>query len=642
MSHSWCLPISDDMCNKILSGAAVELAELSQPEIAALIYLQKLSALAADKANPLELERKYAALLDIPHKDLLEVISASFDRSAVASGVFMAAQCSIDFMSPEEIAGKRFLRPDGAWDFSFAKRHEVPVMPYQTTRADGSVMLLSDGQRRFLDAFRAMPDDNLRSQSFAGTGKTTLAYELVEKIAIRGLKPITFLVDQGHKHRPIIKRIGKRKYDANKSRIKLLTYITLAVEILAGSNKELERRFSRALSVSYVPRTIYERAQLTSAGSMGVNAFVDLCWNIVRRYCRSSDKVISDRHIPQSMRLHMSNVQAAAAVASAVQLWNATVNLEHSDIPMAGYHIVKLLTLSGKRIPERYGIILIDELHDAPRLLIDVLQRSGLPVLMLGDRYQNLQGLDLPSLGTALSSDMTVSLRAGLKMADYINPLIDMHPMKSTAGFSADNGKHTDFHQYPVDGFPEEPSLIAVADEWGMLDWMIRGRRLGRVVKVFDPGMKMAAFIAECERLFHAWDSNQPALGHYQPTHGALSRYSSWQELSKAMSWNAAFCRVEQWLNKGGRYGSLDRCEYLQLGPLEPTVVMVHDVKSMEMPAITISEDLYCLAREGSRQELSRTVARLYTAVTRGVERVHVPDSHIAWLAYLGKAGGLS
>lgn len=636
MSHSWSLPISDDMCNKILSGAAVEFSELSHPEIASLVYLQKLSKLAAGTASSLELERKYAALLGIPHQDLLEVISANLDRNAIVSGSFKAAQCGIDFMSPEEVAGRSFLRPDGGWDFSFARRHEVPVMPYETVRADGSVMLLSDGQRRFLDAFRAMPDDNLRSQSFAGTGKTTIVYELVENIAIQGLKPITFLVDQGHKHRPIIKRIGKQKYEANRSRIKLLTYITLAVEVLAAGNNALERRFSRALSVNYAPRTIYERAQLASPGPMTVNAFVDLCWNMVRRYCWSTDLAISERHIPKGQRLRMSNAQTAAAVASAVQLWNATVSLEHSDLPMAGYHIIKLMALSGRPIPERYGIILIDELHDAPRLLIDVLQRSGLPVLMLGDRYQNLQGLDLPSVGTALSSDMTLSLRAGLKMADYVNPLIDMHPMKSTSGFSADNGKHTDFHQYPVEGFPEESTLIAVADEWGMLDWLIRGRRQGRVVKVFDPGMKMATFVADCESLFHAQGNNQHGSPHYTPTHGALSRYSSWQELSKAMSWNAAFCRVERWLDKGGRYGSLDRCEYLQPRPLEPTVVMVHDVKSMEMPAITISEDLYCLAREGSSQELSRTVARLYTAVTRGVERVHVPDSHMEWLAYLG------
>lgn len=229
MSHSWSLPISDDMCNKILSGAAVEFSELSHPEIASLVYLQKLSKLAAGTASSLELERKYAALLGIPHQDLLEVISASFDRNAIVSGSFKAAQCGIDFMSPEEVAGRSFLRPDGGWDFSFARRHEVPVMPYETVRADGSVMLLSDGQRRFLDAFRAMPDDNLRSQSFAGTGKTTIVYELVENIAIQGLKPITFLVDQGHKHRPIIKRIGKQKYEANRNRIKLLTYITLAV-----------------------------------------------------------------------------------------------------------------------------------------------------------------------------------------------------------------------------------------------------------------------------------------------------------------------------------------------------------------------------------------------------------------------------
>lgn len=639
MDYSWFLPISDDLCKLILSGALVQLAELSQPETAALIYLQKLPELSTHAMHSAELEHKFASLLTFSHTDLQEVINACFDRKAAAEGILMAAQRGIDFMSQDEILGKSFLTRDGSWDFSYAERYQVPVKPYQRIAANGLPMYLTDGQRRFLDAFRAMPDDNLRSQSFAGTGKTTLVHELVEKIAIQDLRPVTFLADQRHKHRPIIQRIGKQKYIAHQNRIRLLTYIEFAIEILAGHNTALKHRFSRALSANYSPQVIYERAQLVDAGPMGMPAFVELCWSIVRKYCRSTDQAISDIHIPQNVRLHMSRVEASAAIASAVRLWNATVSLEYPDMPMAGYHLIKLLALSDKLVPERYGTILIDELHDAPNRLIDILCRSGLPVLMLGDRYQNLQGLDLPISGTALSSDMSVSLRAGPKMADYINPLIDMHPAKSTAGFSADKGKSTAFHEYPVAEFPNEPTLVAVADEWGMLDWLIRARLQGRAVKAFDPGMKMAAFISDCESLFHSSEASRQFSGTDQPTHGALSRYSSWEMLSKSMSHNAAFCRVEQWFKKGGKYGGLDRCEHLQVTPLEPTIVMLHDVKSLEMPAITISEDLYCLSREGSRRELSRTLSRLYTAVTRGVERVYVPESHMEWLAYLERAG---
>ncbi|QIB50083.1 hypothetical protein [Pseudomonas sp. OIL-1] len=440
---------------------------------------------------------------------------------------------------------------------------------------------------------------------------------------------MTVLADQPQKHRPLLHKLGKKKYQTYKSRIHLLTYIGLAIELLAGSNRRLAERFGIALGTRYSATVLVERAQLADPSRMGVDQLAAQSWEIVRRYCNSLDPVISERHIPPSKRLHMGKIEAAAAVDSAIRVWNAMINLTHSDMPMRGFHLVKLLQLSNKTLPERYGTILIDELHDAPRVMVEVLQRSGLPLRMLGDRYQNFRGLDLPFTGTLLTCEMTVSLRAGTRMADYVNPLINMHPLRSTSPFSADARKTTEFHEYPADGLPLEPAVMPAPDEWGVVDMLIRGRKQGRAVDVFDPGRTLSHFVKDCREL----------LKHgRRSTHGALRRYDSWESVARAMIWSPAFQRVEEWLKNGDHfdlsYRSVPESELIGR-PLNLIAVKLHDIKSFELPILALPETLYYLAREGSQRELARTLSMLYTAVTRGAERVHLPDSHREWLTYL-------
>lgn len=631
MSYSWLLPVSKDVCETVVSGPELELSQLSQPELASLVYLQNLPKLSLQIQAAEDLEKLFAQTIQISRHELQAYLEVKYDNSVLSRGVMLSTQYGIHFMDQTEVASRRYLQPDGSWDFSYGQRWQSLATPYQMVRHDGVLLHLSDSQRRIMDAEMAMPDDVLGSQSNAGTGKTTVLYEMVERIAVRDLKSVTVLADQPQKHRPLLQKLGKKKYQAHKNRIHLLTYIDLAMELLAGSNRRLVERFRVALAARYSATVLCERAQLADPGRRGVDQLAAQSWEIVRTYCNSLDPVISERHIPRSKSLHMSKIEAAAALDSAVRVWNAMVNLAHPDMPLRGFHLVKLLGLSNKALPERYGTILIDELHDAPRVMVDVLQRSGLPLRMLGDRYQNFRGLDLPFSGTLLTCEMSVSLRAGTQMADYVNPLLYMHPLRSTAEFSADARKTTEFHEYRADGLPQEPAVMPAPDEWGVVDVLIRGRRQGRVVDVFDPGGSLSAFIKDCKELLKYGRGS---------THGALRRYDSWDSVARAMIWSPAFQRVEEWLKNGDNfdlsYRSVPEGELIGR-PLNLITAMLHDIKSFELPIIALPETLFYLAREGSQRELSRTLSMLYTAVTRGAERVYLPDSHKDWLAYLNR-----
>lgn len=633
MDHTWFLPLSIQTWTEMASGEEDSLSNWSQPEIAAAVFLKNLPKLAQQGRSRWDLERVFAKTIQFSHQELLEHLEASRGLNTIGQGIILAAQYGIQFMERQEIESRAYLHPDRSWNLSYGQQRRERSTSHQVVRHDGLLRELSDGQRRLMDAEMAMPDEAIGCPSNAGTGKTTVLYEMVERIAVQKLLPVTVLADQSQKHRPLLQKLGAQKYQTHKNRIHLRTYIHFAIELLSRSNQELSQNFKYALQSPYSAKLLCERAQLADTARVGPDQLAAQSWEIIRRYCNTLDAVISERHISQAKRLHMTRIEAASAVSSAIQVWNTLISFAHPDLPMRGFHIIKLLELSKMTVPEYYGTIMIDELHDAPPVMVEVLQRSGLPLRMLGDRYQNFRGLDLPfsKANTILTCNMNVSLRAGPQVPDYVNPLLDIHPLRATSPYSANSHKATEFHEYPLNGLPDEPTVMPTLDEWGVLALVIRGRQQGRMVDVFDPSDSLGAFISDCKGLLY----------HGQrAAHGALRRYDSWDTLAQAQAWNPAFESVEKWLknrkNLELSYGTVSEHQLISR-PSHTVAVKLHDIKSFELPAVAIPETLYCLAREGSRQELARTISMLYTAVTRGAQRVHVPNSHRERLACLDR-----
>ncbi|MBU5881409.1 hypothetical protein, partial [Vibrio cholerae] len=72
--------------------------------------------------------------------------------------------------------------------------------------------------------------------------------------------------------------------------------------------------------------------------------------------------------------------------------------------------------------------------------------------------------------------------------------LIAAFPETSALPFVADKSKETVVAEYPSDSFPPEPTVILVADEWGIFDWLIRNRDMQRGVAVVDWDEKTESF----------------------------------------------------------------------------------------------------------------------------------------------------
>ncbi|WP_304639663.1 hypothetical protein [Pseudomonas sp.] len=627
MNRVWYLPLTEDRCKKIVALKELDVSALEVWELAALIYLERLAKTHMVYFSSIARQREFASLLVLDRRRLEALLKNDFDFSTLTLNISIASSLGISLMSPEDFAGEKYLNFDRTWNYNFADH--AKFMHQIDNRDD---MRLTDGQLRLMECIKSNQEEMIFGPAFAGAGKTRMISLIIEETAVKGFRPVTFLADSVNKFFPIKKSLGDKVCESHKSRVHFLTYTQLATNLLVNSYPNLKPVFSAAKTAPYRTVEVYSSAGLRYHPGYSVEEFAKLCWDAVSKFCDSLSSSISIAHFPSNFKISLSRQDAAAYVKAASNLWESIVGLQNPRLRMEGSHVVKLLSLNGVKLPERYGTVLIDEVHDAPRPILSVLRRSSLPAVAMGDNYQNLSGKGLPRIEGVLQAEMNFSLRSGQEVERHINPILALHPKRPAGNFTADPDKVTHFLEYPAGSLPPEPSVIAVADDWGMLDWLIRARRAGVSVETFQSGASISEFIFDCEKLF---------AGAHCPTHIALAHHASWDSLSREMSWNDSFSRVETWLGAGGRFGlasvPVTATSIGYLRPLRPVIAKIHDIKSFELPVIALSEDLYYIERDKSKEHLGAVINKLYTSMTRGVRSIYLPSSHRDWEAYLAE-----
>src|SRR5690606_29763400 len=156
----------------ILSAHDLTVSQLSQPELAALVFLQNLPKLSGQAQAPENLEKIFAQTIQIPIAELQTYLQQKYDNSMVSQAISLAAQIAVEFMEQSDGLRQGNVRGYGTWDFSYTQQRRRSATPFQMVRHDGALMYVSESQKRFLDAVLSMPEENVRSQSLAGTGKT--------------------------------------------------------------------------------------------------------------------------------------------------------------------------------------------------------------------------------------------------------------------------------------------------------------------------------------------------------------------------------------------------------------------------------------------------------------------------------------
>ncbi|OBY88836.1 hypothetical protein A6723_000030 [Pseudomonas sp. AU11447] len=623
MQPLWYLPLSEEFGKALVCGVPLDSEQPCRYEMAAIIYLLQLPKLMKRPESPLEMERIFARLLAHPSDLLASVLAKSYSRDAFAAGLLIAPTVGIGLIDQDAVTLRQYAHSDGSWNFDFARAYGRPsrATKHDHIRSDGKVIHLSDPQHRLIETIRANPDDSIETQAYAGSGKT---FVLKEIGSILHDKKCLFLADVESKLWPVINQFSQQK-------IRALTFFKLAILMLSRGNRLLEEKIKAAANRRFSDESVAERLNISSLGNMSGQQIVRALRPAINKFCLSSDTDISARHLPLPLLASLSPAQQQLLVALANQLWSAMIDLERQDlaIPVTGWHRLKQIALMGLHIPASCQVVIIDEGHDLISPLIEILDRSPQVVITLGDQFQNLQGRYVSHAAKIRHREMTLSLRAGPQIADYLNPLIDTYPDARVEPFIGNVEKETLTAEYPAEQFPPEPSAILVADEWGVFDWLIRNRYLGAGAAVAR-SVDLGTFMEDCLSLY---------TGLATPQHTKLAGYRSWGELRTGMVWNHAFLRVEEWLEKvgtkfgvSGLYNGADLDELGGGVPNRHLIVTVASAKNFELPRVAISEDLYYFEDLRGKREMSRKLALLYTAITRCSGKIFFPSTHPDWI----------
>jgi hypothetical protein len=627
----WFIPLSDTLGKVLAHGATPDSARLTRYELAAILFTLQLSKpLKRPLPSPLEMERRFAAILGVPTDQLRAALAEAYDQAAFVAGLAQAIELRIGLVDKKAISEHTFIQPDGNWDFGFANRYRenYGAVRHEHVRPGGAVVRLSDHQLRLIHNIRANLEDSIETQAHAGTGKT---FVLDEVMALMPDRRFIFMADAEPKLKAIRARFSREKMHT-------ATFKRLAETLLSRGNELLQNKMEAESRLPLSYSQLAQQVGLSPIGNRSSSQVAALCWSMIFKFCMTKDRIISTRHIPMDQIRWLSMADQALIATVAGKLWNQLTQLDLNapSLPARGYHRIKQMSLENLHIPEKFDTVLIDESHDLSAPMVEVLDRSPQTVISLGDQFQNLEGQYVQHNAIIRHREMATSLRAGPALVDYINPLLEIFPGAATSPFMADKAKEMAVTYYSADAFPPKPAIILVADNWGIFDWLLRSRQMGASAAVIDWNVDVELFLENCLNLF---------MNNSKPSHGAIARYRSWDHLHEDMKWNPAFLRVEQWLGLvgikigvSGLYKRASHAEFANNLPLRPLLATVFAVKNFEFKRMAISEDLYYAPDLLGKRRLSKKLALLYTAITRASAEVYFPDTHQVWMDEITRA----
>ncbi|WP_432780706.1 AAA family ATPase (plasmid) [Pseudomonas corrugata] len=623
------IPLLSSQANTLVdpsASARVLFREWDVAQLASVAVIQNLPALDGKAKSEMLIEQALADLISIgtelstthPPGTFSNLMASKFKRELFERGLALMPRLQVRFLDEDTLAAQQFLS-GGRWDFNFCAAHTRKLNPLKHSfeTSSGEIFSLSNQQSRTFRIIHAEPDESIHIQGLAGTGKTHMIERLVGSLS--SCRPLV-LAFTAVQLQALMLRIGA-------GNVRGMTFGDLANYVLErdpGYSRPGKRASAR---YQLTPQDIASRLGFGGISWLSPAQVASTCATMVASFCGSTDFALTEQHIPKGLSLNA--VDRLVLVENAQRLWDQTIEPTHPrfQLPLRGYHRIKHMTLLHEAvIGSEFTHVIVDEAHDLSWPLSAFLDRCSQPVITLGDACQRLDGRFYHRASTLRKHEITHSIRAGRQIEGVINPLIDKHPVLKLASIEGNNGIETKVTYYDKPEIPTGAVTILVDSEWGLFEWF---QRLGSAGASFSllPGSVNAfrRFILDCIGLFHE---------QARPSHSALFRYTSWDDLRADMSSkNSSFQRIDRMLSKG--YSSVEfEASLLSLdasgaAPLKLGRVM--DARNSEIDAVMLAPDLLSQVGPGDRIAASMAFAALYTGGSRARHRLIVPGYLRDW-----------
>lgn len=628
------LPLSPEMAQQLVQSQD-DLASLQVPELAAVLVIQNLPSLVrAGQAAP-RIETALAKALSAGLESNAEygshifgqAVAERFSPAAFKEGLGMLDDLMFILLDADDVAERKYLKPDGSWDFSFRIEYTTQLNPLKEAIAtdSGETIFLTTPQFRIFKTLRSELDEHLNLQGLAGVGKTSMISTLLEY-----LKPeeTLLLAHTSQQLLALTDRLGSKKFVG-------MTFGQLASQLLFTPPTVYRRPDRQRYQSTYqmADMDVGKVLNFQPVGSFSTTRVADICRRTVQSFCYSSKREISAENIPL-VDESLSDVDRAALLGYSNLMWQEITQPRllfegrKTHLPIRVYHILKLLSLdtSISLSLAAYRHIMIDEAHDLSAPLLQFLDRCPQATCTLGDVCQRLDGLPAQRGKHVRQREISQSVRSGRQMEEILNPLIAAHPRAQLAPLVGARDKKTIIEYYDRSDIPEGGTTILVKGIWGVFEWFQRlaGARASFCMMP-DSEKQLRRFVNDCIELYKYGSP---------PKHGVLFRHSTWESLAATYANDYSFKTIEMMLKRGYCSNDFDRSmeRMDRTGHAKILLGRVSDARSLEMDKVMLGRDLLSNIRKGDIDEAAKVFAGLYTGSSRARYKLIVPGHMRDWM----------
>lgn len=628
------LPLYRTVAQRLSEGELPEFFNSATvPQLAAVLFIQNAEKLAQQQAALAAMERQFAQIISAGNQANLRMpqafqtlVAERFSAEQYATGLSHLAAIKVSLLADEHpAAAERYLDAEGEWLFTFSREYQKEVMPLQKVyfaeyQAELSV---TDPQGRALREFLAAPDESFNVQGYAGSGKTHLISRFTELLEPQR----TLLLAQTFGQLQALKSRAGEHFPA-------MTFGQAVAQVLDSNllaNSWRLKDKSRAQQTWQVSHAqVVQWLDLPAIAYLSAEQVASICVRTVASFCNSTADSIDVMHLPAGIANNLVPVDIAVFLETVRRYWSELIQPSepHIRLPIRGYHRIKLMSLTDEVLDTRYSHIIVDEGHDIPTPMLQILDRSPQAVITLSDELQHLNGMAAARHHVIRQRNITQSVRLGKQVEHVINPLIQAHPGVTKELFSGRADQYTHLQHYSGWQIPQQATTVIVADEFDLFAWFQRLTHAGVSFKLARSTFKdFMVFAQDCIELY---------LQGTRPRHGLIFRYASWDALAAAMSNNPSFEAIARMLEKGYSLADFQTAvdRHMRKGGGKIILARVSDSKNMEFSSVYLSRDLLVKPISHDNQDSrARLFSSLYTACTRAQHELIVPDGFSDWIA---------
>lgn len=544
------------------------------------------------------------------------------DIAKIESGLDCLADFNIALLDDNTIELAEYISADGGWDYEFKQRRTQALIAQaiKVTVNKNKVSYLSAEQSRLYREFEAQNDEQSHVHGYAGTGKTFLIMAFLRMLEQSNAQ-VLLLAQTGNQ---LDSLAAKARPGAN---VDVRTFTNLAEQIIPQDLTTAAHNNFRRVDRSRQTVTDQQLVQLLGvrdSGGFRAAEIVGAARGTLFKFCQSDSGELSDDHLPNRYKLRFDHTLRAITCQHAQELWRLYQSpaADRSRLQVRGYHAIKWAALNNCRVPVKYTHVILDECHNLPKSMLQILNRSSQALLTLGDEYQSLKGAATLLPEQIRKRELSHSVRSSTKIESIINPIISVHPGAQKTRFHGNRSSRTDIEYYKVAKVPDQPFVILVSEMWGLFEWAQRISAGSATLQMLSNEQHLNMFVQDCIELYNTGA---------RARHPELFRFKTWDDVERYNRHNPGFERINRMLERGFSYNDWMRTysKFNSSGQGSLALALIEDTLNREFDNVMLTPDIFS---ESGKEKLAEFCSALYVGVTRAKAKLIAPETLRNWI----------